>query len=423
MIFNRKSLQKYIPQHLIKVIAFKKESAVNIVAPLALILFSLPLYIIFTNIIFTDSQKAVKNVEKVENNKTISQTPSISKSNIIKTKVSALGRIQPKNKIITISGSSNFQYARVGKIFIKEGDKVRVGQAVAVLDNLNQLQTTLEGARKDLMVSQAELSQVKAGESKKAEISAQKAAISDLKAEFQGETAIQEAKIARLRANLKINRAERLRFQQLYQSGAISVSELDSKILAEKTVQEELNEAQETRKKLLSTYPKRITQAQANLNKLNEVRPVDVKVAQAKVEKAMTQVKIAKADLDLAYVRAPVDGKILKIHTFAGENITDKGIIDIGETGNMYVIAEVYQTDISKLKIGQKAIISGDALNHKFQGVVEHISSAIGKKEVFNDDPILDIDSRVFEVKIKIDPKYNQEAAQLINLQVDVKIY
>ena len=336
--------------------------------------------------------------------------------------VIALGRIEPKDKVIILSGSSSLQFARVGQILVKEGERVQRGQVIAVLDNLNQLQAALEQAKQNVKVAQAQLDQVKAGEAKRGEIAAQEARIANLEAQFQGEIATHKAKIARLEAELKNAQTENSRFEQLYTEGATSASEFDRKHLTVATFQEQLNEAQATLSRILSTFPKQIGEAQATLDQLKEVRPVDVQVAQAELEKAMAAVPKAEADLELIYVRAPVDGQILKIYTLAGESISGKGIVDLAQTEQMYAVAEVYETEIGQIRIGQRATVSSSALNGQLKGTVEQIGLQIGKKDVFNSDPSLDIDARVVEVKIRLDSEDSQRAASLINLQVEVEI-
>jgi HlyD family secretion protein len=336
--------------------------------------------------------------------------------------VAALGRIQPKDKVIRVSGSSSLQHARVAQILVNEGDKIKRGQLIAVLDNLNQLQANLEQAKLDVRVAQAELTKTKAGDSKQGDIAAQRAVISDLNAQFQGRVSTQKAKIASLKAELANARTDFSRFEMLYTEGAISASEFDGKRLKVTTLQEQLNEAQANLNQTTSSFPERIARATADLKALQEVRPVDVQVAQTQLEKAIAAVPKAEADLDLAYVRAPVDGQILTIHTFAGENISDEGIVDLAQTQQMYVVAEVYETDIGKIRVGQKATISSPALPRNFKGTVEQIGLEVGKKDVINSDPTLDLDARVVKVRIRLDSADIPLAAKLIDLQVEVKI-
>ena len=340
----------------------------------------------------------------------------------VSTKVAALGRIQPKDKIISLSGSSALQHARVAEILVKEGERVQKGQTIAILDNLDQLKAAVQEAKLNVRVARSRLEQVKTGESKQGEIAAQKARIANLENQFQGETNTQQAGIARLEAELENAQTELSRFEYLYQQGAVSNSEIDSRRLTVRTLQAEIDRAQATLNQIRSTFPQSIAEAKATLNELKEVRPVDVQLAQTELEQAIATISTAEADLDLAYVRAPVDGQILRIHTFAGENIGDLGIVDLAQTQEIYVVAEVYETDIGKISKGQKATISSSALPKELKGTVEQIGLQVGKKEVFNNDPTLDIDARVIEVKIRLEPTDIELASKLIDLQVEVKI-
>jgi ABC exporter DevB family membrane fusion protein len=81
-------------------------------------------------------------------------------------------------------------------------------------------------------------------------------------------------------------------------------------------------------------------------------------VALAELEDAKAAVQQAKAQLNLAYVRSPRAGQILKIHTWPGEIIGNQGIVELGRTDQMYAIAEVYEADIHKVRLGQRAIIT-----------------------------------------------------------------
>jgi len=71
-----------------------------------------------------------------------------------------------------------------------------------------------------------------------------------------------------------------------------------------------------------------------------------VQAAQAEVGRAKAAVEKAKADLDLAYVRSPRDGRVLKIHARPGEVVSkqEEGILKLGQTDQMYAVAEVYET-------------------------------------------------------------------------------
>ncbi|WP_017654182.1 ABC exporter membrane fusion protein [Fortiea contorta] len=386
-----------------------KKWTLALIAPLGLAALGVPAYIFAQNANFQPS-------------KPNHITPTIPAKKPVNPTIAALGRIQTKDKIINLSGPSALQTARLDQVLVKEGDTVRRSQIIAVLDNVQQLQSTLAKAQTNVRVAQAQIAQAQAGTTKLGEIAAQQARIADLQAQFQGDINIQKAKIAGLEAQLRNAETEYGRFQSLYKEGAISAVTRDTKLLAVEILQAQLKEAKSALNQTLSSFPNQIQEAKASLEKLKEVRPVDVQVAQSQLETAKAAVQEAKANLNLAYVRSPINGKILKINTLPGETISEKGIVELAQTQQMQVVAEIYETDLSKIKVGQKASISSIALPQNLTGTVERVGVQIGKRNVVNNDPAINIDSRVAEVKIRLNPSDAKAAANFINLQVDVKV-
>jgi HlyD family secretion protein len=146
------------------------------------------------------------------------------------TKVTALGRLEPRGEVIQLSAPTSVEGSRVAQLLVKQGEKVRSGQVVAILDSRDRLLASLAQAQEQVSVAQAKLAQVKAG-AKSGEINAQKAAIARLEAEQQGDTTAQQATVARLEAELRNAQTEFQRYQSLYQAGAMSASNRDSKRL------------------------------------------------------------------------------------------------------------------------------------------------------------------------------------------------
>jgi HlyD family secretion protein len=102
----------------------------------------------------------------------------------------------------------------------------------------------------------------------------------------------------------------------------------------------------------------------------------------------------------------------------------DDGVLEIGQTDRMMVIAEVYESDIGKVKIGQKAIVTSESgsFAQKLKGKVARVGLKIGKNDVLNTDPAADTDTRVVEVKILLDPEDSKVVSGLTYSKVTVKI-
>jgi HlyD family secretion protein len=371
--------------------------------------------------------------------------------------VSARGRVEPQGEVIRLSASTSLETVKIHKLLVKEGNKVTSNQVIAILDNYNRLSAALKQAKQQVKVAQANLAKVKAG-AKTGEINAQQATIARLQAQLLGERKTQQAtiarfqaqllggrrtqqaNIARLQAQLSNAQTEFGRFQMLYKEGAVEASKFDSKRLeletareqlneakaslnqTEETLQQQINEARSTLKQTEETLQQQINEAKATLNQIAEVRPTDVQVAQAEVESAIAAVEKAQADQELTYVRAPKGGQILKIYTFPGEIVGNEGIADMGQTDQMYVVAEVYETDVNQVRIGQQARITSEAFSGELHGKVTQVGLQVKKQATFSTDPVADVDRRVVEIKIRLNPKDAKQVRSLTNLQVEVII-
>ncbi|GAX36828.1 ABC exporter membrane fusion protein [Nodularia sp. NIES-3585] len=340
----------------------------------------------------------------------------------VKLAVTALGRLQPQGEVTKLSAPNSVNGVRVEKSLVKEGEEVKAGQVLAYLENYARATAALQQSLDQLEVAKAKLVQVQSG-AKPGDIAAQKAAIARLESQLKGDVAAQQATINRIQAEVDNAQSENNRYQQLYKDGAVSASVADSKALQLKTVQQQLTEAKASLNRTQNTLQDQLKEGKARLNSISEVRTVDVELAQTEVNSAVTAIKQAQADQELTYLKSPINGQILKLHAKTGEVISNNGFADIGKISQMYVVAEVYQTDIQKVNLGQKATITSNAFPGKIQGTVSEIGWQIDRQSIFSLNPAADTDRRIVEVKISInDPADSQRVARLTNLQVDVAI-
>jgi HlyD family secretion protein len=320
-----------------------------------------------------------------------------------------------------LSAPNSLEGSRIEQLSIKNGDVVKAGQVVAVLDSQTSRLATLKQAQSNVVTAQAQLAKVQAG-AKSGDVNAQKAAIIRLNAELNGGVATQEADIRRIEADLNNAQVERDRYQNLSSKGAISKSEFDSKQLRLETVQNQLSQSQAALARLISTVAAQKKEAQATLSSVSEVRPVDVQVARSQVDSAVRAEEKAKADLDLTYIRAPFDGKVLDVNVRAGEIIGSEGIATLGKTDQMYVVAEVYETDIAAIHAGQKTVVTSSAFPGKLVGTVAEIGQQVKKQGIFDVNPLANTDFKIVEVKVRLDSESSQKVASFSNLQVQVVI-
>ncbi|MBD2091235.1 ABC exporter membrane fusion protein [Microcoleus sp. FACHB-1515] len=335
--------------------------------------------------------------------------------------ITALGRLEPVSEVIRVSAPLTLDGDRVAQLLVKQGDSVQPGQVIAVLDSSHRLQSALREAQEQVRVAQSRYEQVRAG-AKTGEIAAQQATIARLQAELQGAVAAQTAQIAQRQAELDNATTEYDRFHALYLEGAIAASALDSKRLLVETTQAQLLEASAQQNRTVSTLEAQIREAEANLSRIQEVRPVDMRVAQMEIDRAIAAMQRTQADLDQSCIRAPIAGQIMKIHAWPGEKLGENGLLELGQTRSMAVVAEVYQTDIRSVRVGQRVAITSQAFPGTIAGTVSELGLEVSQQNVFSNQPGENLDRRVIEVKIRLDPQQSKQVAGLTNLQVQVAI-
>ncbi|MBC7997596.1 MAG: HlyD family efflux transporter periplasmic adaptor subunit [Leptolyngbya sp.] len=335
--------------------------------------------------------------------------------------VSALGRLEPSGEIARVSVPAFLKDERVEVVRVKQGDWVKEGQILCTLDAQKRLRASLAEANTEVVVWMAKRERIRAG-AKRGEIDAQKAAITNLEYELQNKIDAQNALISKVTNELEFNEIEAARYLTLHKQGAVSASQYDGKITALRVSKAILEEALSERRRLHQTLTAQIIESKATLSKIAEVRDVDLSVATAELEEAQAKFNKVKTDLDLASIRAPYSGRILKMNVRAGETVTDKGVADLASTNRMLVVAEVHQSDVSKVKVGQSATIFSDSIKKTLSGTVESIGWQVQKQRTFAQDPSSSSDARIVEVKIAVSSNDRHYVENLSNMQVEVSI-
>jgi len=301
--------------------------------------------------------------------------------------VVALGRIIPRGDVISVATPSGAGDARIAELGVTIGDEVQAGDILAILDNLPQLQSTVTSAQAALRVREASLAQTRASNTAS-------------RAEAQ-------ASLERTQAAATVAQSELDRVTTLLERGVITRASFDQIVATATQAARDVERAQAT----LSRYATGSETVQA-----------DIAVAEANLDAARATLASTQQDLDRAYVRAPVRGKVLDINVRAGERPGTAGILDLGDTSQMMVEAEVYQTMIGRVTIGDPAVISADALAQDLTGKVSAIGLEIGRQSITSDDPAANTDARVVDVIVTLDAASSPFAAPYTNLEAIVRI-
>jgi len=300
--------------------------------------------------------------------------------------VSCLGRIQPEDGIVCLAEPwmQSAPSGVIAELLVKEGDTVRQGQVIAVLDSRPLLEAAADAAAHHVELAGRRVGQVRSGAK-------------------GGELAAQRAQIAKLVSEVRFAEDEYHRTEQLARSGAVPRAQVDLKRV-------ELEGARQMHR-----------HSEEKLGSLAEVRSVDVKASIAELEIARAEYDRARLELSHASVRSPIDGKVLRLMGHPGEKASAGCIAELAKMDPMFVLAEVNESDAQAVKVGQRATMTADAFPGTFEGTVDFIRPQIGRQSVFSNDPSSFADNRVMEVRIRLQDA--SRASSFINARVVVQIH
>jgi multidrug resistance efflux pump len=145
--------------------------------------------------------------------------------------------------------------------------------------------------------------------------------------------------------------------------------------------------------------------------RLTEAPPLDEDVsrADADLDAAAQRIANARDRLDKCAVRAPIDGTVLRVSAKAGESYSltlPHPLFRLADSRGRKVRAEVDEREIAEVHAGQPVTVSVDGnATAVFQGTVEQIAEAMGRKTVQSGDPAEKSDRDILEVLIALPPE------------------
>ena len=103
-----------------------------------------------------------------------------------------------------------------------------------------------------------------------------------------------------------------------------------------------------------------------------EAREKDRAHAEAATATARAQLAEARAYLEKSYIRAPIDGVILRKLRHTGESVStqfDSPVITMADDSTLRVRLDIDESDVSMLRVGQRAYVTAEACGpQKFWG-------------------------------------------------------
>jgi HlyD family secretion protein len=280
------------------------------------------------------------------------------------------GRVEPYSEDIKIGSELS---GRLKSVFVEEGDAIRRGQVLAELENADY-RAQVESARASVLAKQAALRKV----------------INGARHQERDEawSSVNEA-----RAVMDNAQSEWRRRQELFAAGVVSREELD-RYAREADVAAAKYQSAVEQHSLVDDHP----------------REEDRSLAEADLQLAKSQLEEAQARYEKTFIRSPIDGNVLRKHHRGGESVSNSStvpdpILTVGDRKTLRIRMDVDETDVGKVRIGQRAYVTADAFaQQKFWGRVVRVGQQLGPKNVRTDEPAERVDTKILETLVELDP-------------------
>ena len=299
--------------------------------------------------------------------------------------VGALGRVEPASRVLRLGPPTAQGTQRVEHLAVEVGVVVSAGDVLAIFSDEAAKRAALAEAEARLSVAKANEERVRNG-GRPSEIAAQR------------------ARIAALRAAEEAAERDARRSEALSGTAAVSVAAAERNRFAATRAAAER------------------AQAEADLVTLAGPRPEDLARATAETAAAAAAVARARAEADNARLVAPIAGTVLRVMARAGEAVGSDGVLELADLTRMDVVADVYETDLPRVRVGQRAeiVVPGEA--RRFAAVVREIGWTVRRHTQGQVDPVAAVDARTVEVRLELDAEGRAALARRSNMQVQVAI-
>ena len=301
-------------------------------------------------------------------------------------------------------------YGRVAKVQVNDNQAVKAGQVLVQLDPADY-QAALDQAKGALALAEGEARSAgvdvprttedtaSGTSSAQAQLAGAQADLMRAQATYEqsqtADLAYAQANIEKSRANAQLAQADLARYLPLMEKGEISKQQYDAaKANADATAsalnadEQKLVQAQrnvEVSRAQLEASKARVLQAQAGVASAHAdvkrvaMRSADAQAKLAKVDQSRAQVEAAQLNLSYCSVVAPIDGVVTHKQVEDGQIVQQgQGLMVIVPLQDVWVTANFKETQLRKMRPGQKAFVEVDTYGATFPGRVDSIAGATG---------------------------------------------
>jgi membrane fusion protein (multidrug efflux system) len=299
---------------------------------------------------------------------------------------------------------------RIGKVLVEDNQAVKAGQVLAQIEPADY-QAAVDQAKGALALAEGEARSAgvdvpRTSENVASGQSSADAQLAGAQADFiraqasyeQAQTAdlaFAQANVDRSRANAQLAKSDLERYTPLMEKGEISKQQFDAaKANADASLSalnaDEQRFAQAKRnidiwRAQLDAAKARVDQAKAGVSSARSdqrrvaMRSDDAQAKLAKVDQTRAALDAALLNLSYCNIVAPVDGVATHKQVEPGQIVqSGQGLLVVVPLRNVWVTANFKETQLQKMKPGQKAYLKVDTYGKTFTGHVDSISGATG---------------------------------------------
>lgn len=297
------------------------------------------------------------------------QTSTVQRGNLVAT-VNAAGNISaPEEATMAFSSSG-----RVAKVAVQVGDRAKKGQLLIQLDTTD-LDLALKTAQSNLTSAQANFDSQQASlqfalKTAQGNLASAQANYDSVKAKnstnpdqlIVAKSALDKAQAALQTAQANYNAvAWRGDISASQQAAALASATADynSAMANYRITVAGINDTS------LRTAQASLDNAQVSLQQAQKNLDTSMRTAQASLDNAKVAVDVAQRNLDKASVYAPFDGLVSAVNFSVGDTAGSGTAVSMVDLSNLQVKLTIAEVDVAKIKIGETAEMTIDALPNK----------------------------------------------------------
>lgn len=251
----------------------------------------------------------------------------------------------------------------IKEVRVSDNQRVKKGDTLLILDDrdyaikVEEAEAALASAQSNATVAGAGVPVINAN------VYSSEANISTVDAQ------IEAAKVNVWRASQDFTR-----YENLIKDHSITQQQYEQALAAKQTAERQLE--------VLKAQKQSAARQTAAMSRQKSVSEGQVSVANAAIKQRMAELDAARLNLSYTVVTAAVDGQVSKVNLQPGQLLqAGQALFNIVPGDSKWIVANFKETQMTKMKIGQKVSVTVDAYpDHEFEARVTSFSPATGAK-------------------------------------------